>query len=157
MSKEKNILIISYYFGPRNVIGAIRATKIAKYLQRDEYNVDVIALECDEKNEDEILKKDVENINIFYLKHSKSYTFFKNNILDKYIQKRNSISKETNINKSTSANTNYKLKTIINFVLSIYQSIDFKNKSKKIIRKLLKEKKYSNVYCTYGPLPSLFL
>lgn len=40
----KKILIISSFFYPRNTIGALRYTKIAKYLHLNEYTVDVVAL-----------------------------------------------------------------------------------------------------------------
>jgi len=39
----KNILIISYLFHPNNTIGALRATKIAKFLSQNGYTVDVIS------------------------------------------------------------------------------------------------------------------
>ena len=43
MTKKKRILIISYYFAPQNVIGAVRPTKLAKYLARMGHEVTVIA------------------------------------------------------------------------------------------------------------------
>ena len=39
---SKRILLISYYFAPQNVIGAIRPTKLAKYLTRMGYEVTVL-------------------------------------------------------------------------------------------------------------------
>ena len=38
----KRILIVSYYFGPQNAIGAVRPTKLAKYLARMGHEVTVI-------------------------------------------------------------------------------------------------------------------
>jgi len=38
----KRILIVSYYFGPQNAIGAVRPTKLAKYLVRMGHEVTVI-------------------------------------------------------------------------------------------------------------------
>lgn len=43
MTDQKRILIISYYFAPQNVIGAVRPTKLAKYLTRMGHEVTVIA------------------------------------------------------------------------------------------------------------------
>ena len=43
MADQKRILIISYYFAPQNVIGAVRPTKLAKYLTRMGHDVTVIA------------------------------------------------------------------------------------------------------------------
>ena len=42
MAEKKRILIISYYFAPQNVIGAVRPTKLAKYLTRMGHEVTVI-------------------------------------------------------------------------------------------------------------------
>lgn len=39
---KKSVLLISYYFAPRNVIGAVRPTKLAKYLTRMGYEVTVL-------------------------------------------------------------------------------------------------------------------
>lgn len=39
---RKRILLISYYFGPQNAIGAVRPTKLAKYLARMGHEVTVI-------------------------------------------------------------------------------------------------------------------
>ena len=38
----KRILIISYYFAPQNAIGAVRPTKLAKYLARMGHEVTVL-------------------------------------------------------------------------------------------------------------------
>ena len=38
----KRILIISYYFAPQNAIGAVRPTKLAKYLTRMGHEVTVL-------------------------------------------------------------------------------------------------------------------
>ena len=42
MAEKKRILIVSYYFAPQNVIGAVRPTKLAKYLARMGHEVTVI-------------------------------------------------------------------------------------------------------------------
>lgn len=60
----KNILVVSWHFAPRNTIGAIRFTKLVKYLARTgEYHFWVI---CSESNtddiRDEILQRDMEEV-----------------------------------------------------------------------------------------------
>lgn len=157
MNSKQNILIISYYFAPRNVIGAVRSTKIAKYLQRDGYNVDVITLKCDDENIDGILENDINGINVYYLEHSKTYMYLKTHILDKYLKRKNILQKEEKESSKSKDKFKTMIKTLINFALSIYQSIDFNMKAKKVIKELLKEKKYTSIYCTYGPLPNLFV
>ena len=39
---RKNILIVSFFFQPYNVIGSVRVTSIAKYLQEQGYNVHIV-------------------------------------------------------------------------------------------------------------------
>jgi glycosyltransferase involved in cell wall biosynthesis len=39
---KKSVLLISYYFAPQNAIGAVRPTKLAKYLTRMGYDVTVL-------------------------------------------------------------------------------------------------------------------
>lgn len=43
MADQKRILIVSYYFAPQNLIGAVRPTKLAKYLARMGHEVTVIS------------------------------------------------------------------------------------------------------------------
>lgn len=40
----KKVLILSYNFAPRHTVGAIRPTKLAQYLAKDGYEVDVVAV-----------------------------------------------------------------------------------------------------------------
>lgn len=60
----KNILVISWHFAPQNEIGAIRFTKMVKYLARTgEYHFWVICKEMDEKEiYDKILQRDMEEV-----------------------------------------------------------------------------------------------
>lgn len=157
MNEKKNILIISYYFAPRNTIGAIRSTKIAKYLQIDGYNVDVIALKSKDDNIDSILQKDALNVNKFYVEHSKIYSSLENIILGKYIKSKNAIIKSNRTSLHRDSKAKCTIRILVNFILTIYQSVDFKKKVKKKIIELFKCKKYYGVYCTYGPLPNLFV
>ena len=65
----KNLIIISPYFSPQNKIGAVRPTKLAKYLQENgDYQITVLTQQPDESLYDPILAKDVQKItNIHYL------------------------------------------------------------------------------------------
>lgn len=57
---KKRILIISYYFAPENVIGAVRPTKLAKYLQRQGHEVTVICGDGQRGLDDPTLAKDLQ-------------------------------------------------------------------------------------------------
>lgn len=59
MSGAKRVLIISYYFAPQNTIGAVRPTKLAKYLQRMGHEVTVICGSGMDDRQDPTLQKDL--------------------------------------------------------------------------------------------------
>ena len=62
MAERKKILIVSYYFAPQNVIGAVRATKLAKYLSRMGHEVTVLCGEGLSSLQDPTLKRDLEQM-----------------------------------------------------------------------------------------------
>ena len=62
MAESKKILIVSYYFAPQNVIGAVRATKLAKYLSRMGHEVTVLCGEGLSSLQDPTLKRDLEQM-----------------------------------------------------------------------------------------------
>lgn len=49
MSKQKRILVVAYYYWPDNSIGAVRPTKIIKYLS-SEYAIDVLTRKREDKS-----------------------------------------------------------------------------------------------------------
>ncbi len=62
MNRKKRILLISYYFAPQNSIGAVRPTKLAKYLTRMGHEVTVICGEGMTGAEDSTLRRDMEEL-----------------------------------------------------------------------------------------------
>lgn len=61
-SQAKRILLISYYFAPHNRIGAVRPTKLAKYLTRMGHEVTVICGTGFDGKEDPTLRHDLEQL-----------------------------------------------------------------------------------------------
>ncbi len=59
---SKRILLISYYFAPQNTIGAIRPTKMAKYLERMGYEVTVICGGGLDDKQDPTLQRDLKSL-----------------------------------------------------------------------------------------------
>jgi len=70
MSGKINVLLISYHFSPCNTIGAIRPTKITKYLSKDIYNIDVICASPSCKDRSNVLQIS-DNIKVYYVGDSK--------------------------------------------------------------------------------------
>ncbi len=62
MADKKRILIISYYFAPQNVIGAVRPTKLAKYLTRMGHEVTVICGGGLDGKTDPTLERDLQEL-----------------------------------------------------------------------------------------------
>jgi len=62
MVDSKKILIISYHFAPQNKIGAVRMTKLAKYLSRLGYKVTVLCSAGREELRDPTLVRDLEEL-----------------------------------------------------------------------------------------------
>lgn len=62
MADKKRILIISYYFAPQNVIGAVRPTKLAKYLTRMGHEVTVISGGGLDGQTDPTLQRDLQEL-----------------------------------------------------------------------------------------------
>lgn len=133
----KRIGIVSYYFAPGNLMGAIRATKLAKYFVKKGYEVVIIAsydnkwlfLDTD-VGLDRILLDDASTLNVLRVSHSLPFrifaslirrvqSFFKlktaNNV--SFVSNLDSLSKQRSIKAAF-------LKFIM-FLLSLVQDFDF--------------------------------
>ena len=67
-----NVLIVSYCFAPQNAIGAVRATKLAKYLTRMGYSVTVIGGKGLDAMQDPILARDLEALRDVHIVRERS-------------------------------------------------------------------------------------
>lgn len=87
---KQKVLLICNYFAPDHTIAAVRTTKMAKYLRQNGYEVEVLT-ERKNGEEDELLKKDVEGIKIYYAENSKRYIRFRElyeKLIDPFKEKR---------------------------------------------------------------------
>lgn len=157
------VILVSYFFAPRNAIGSIRATKIAKYLTEKGHEVTVITSDYS-GIKDTLLEEDSKGINIYRIGHSKSFKLFEKITFSYYMEKKSNskVIKHTNIKSNSllgniKARINNKIKININFVYTIFQSYDFLRQSKKLVNSLTKQEKYDVLFGTYGPLASLIL
>ena len=62
MKEHKRLLIISYFFAPQNLIGAVRPTKLAKYLTRMGHEVTVICGGGLDGKTDPTLQRDLQQL-----------------------------------------------------------------------------------------------
>ena len=69
----KTVLLVTTYFAPDNTIAAIRTTKMVKYMIRNGYSVDVVAVNNSNLSKDDILAKDVVGVNIKRVENTARY------------------------------------------------------------------------------------
>lgn len=81
---QQKVLLICNYFAPDHTIAAVRTTKMAKYLRRNGYEVEVLT---EKKNggEDELLKEDAEGIKTYYAENSQRY-IWSHELYEKFIE-----------------------------------------------------------------------
>jgi glycosyltransferase involved in cell wall biosynthesis len=154
------ILLLSYYFAPGNIIGAVRFTKLSKYFQH--LGCDVTAycgngnkwLFLDTQvNHDEILQRDIDNLQIRSVTHSRLYQYLAN----KFKISTNKNSAEVADYEKVSEFVLFKnaikwvIKKNIMLFLSLIQDIDFTVKvfSSKAFRDDIKAT--DCIVTTYGP------
>lgn len=161
----KKILIISYFFSPANIMGAVRGTKLAKYLERLGYEVTVI---CSENNDlvfmpnevkkDKRLLADIAKVNVVKVPHSSRYLKLAYKVREINKKKFPSgtikdLDKSLNYKSSTFINIKRKIIHFMAFMFSQIQDFDYYRQAKKIIKNI-KLDSYDAVISTYGPLAS---
>lgn len=147
----KNILIISELFAPQNRIGAIRPTKICKFLKREGYFVDVVTSGDYIENHDEYINRDEHPNNIYYISHSAKFggENKKNIKIDNKNFKKKSVG---SIKKSRAKQV---LSIYKRQILSLIKSINYYINFKRYIKlKKIDINKYDVVLSTYGPTSS---
>jgi len=161
----KKILVVSYLFAPISVIGAIRWSKMAKYLTRMGYEVDVITTSA-KAPEDKMLVRDLQSIpNVIRIDHRKHK--YDETVYFKDLQTAAAIKKAAEKGRKPLSR---RIKDAIwhcaplKKITSIYvagqdygRSKDFFNQAKKYIKKNLDMSSYSAAICSYGPTSGTML
>lgn len=153
-----NILIISYLFAPDNSIGAIRPTKLAKYLVKAGHNIDIVTLYKDKSDiEGQSIPNGIRNI--ITIKKTKTCESIQNfpvklsRLKYKHNNKVESPAKEIQETQITTvAPTNMFKKNILT-CFSNYGFWSYYKQFKKYMNKANKD--YDCIYSSFGPLPSL--
>jgi len=160
----KRVIIVSYYYSPANIIGAVRASKLSKYLHRLGYEVNVI---CSEDNkllfypgeikEDKTLINDTKYIAKTVISHSVAYKSFARTLMKVSMKllKSNSGTGAVDSQNGKSSGFRKMIKNVLHFclfVVSLLQDYDFLRQT----RKHLKTNKLECdvVISTYGPIAS---
>ncbi|WP_088007043.1 hypothetical protein [Indiicoccus explosivorum] len=132
----KKVLIISYYYAPANIMGAVRASKLSKYLAKEGMDVTVI---CSRDNKllfmpetikgDEIIIPDTALIRKIIIDHSRNYKRLAS-FLGRFASRISSNSSSSSPKVEDSAQTyrpSFKKKLIhfITFSASLIQDADF--------------------------------
>ncbi len=161
----KKILIVSYYYSPANIIGAVRASKLSKYLLELGYDIEVVCSNDnrllfvhDKVRDDETLIKDTQKVSKIVVRHS--FVYEKVAISLRQISKRYFSSKNPmqTIDSSIPKRTyQFKKKAlhVVLFFMSIIQDYDFLFQVRREIKK--RKKNYDVIITTYGPLASHFV
>jgi hypothetical protein len=154
------ILIISYLFAPENSIGAVRPTKLAKYLNKNKYLVDVVTTSF-KGNLKSPITDDIKELNLVRLEHSKYFLKINNKINDK-VNTKSLNDKTTKINVEVS---NYPVKRpkirkyfsfLIRQLIALFRAFDYFFVFKKHVNNNIeKYKEYNVCFSTYGPIASV--
>lgn len=155
MSQSKKALIVSYLFSPNNEIGAVRPTKIAKYLSLRGFNVSVI---CADGNfiEDTNITADTQLLKeIYRISHSSLYYRImecRNKIL-KY--SRRSANNNTDRPYGIMQKSGFKkwLSVMIRQSFDLITALDFYYCSRRTINSMNLQD-YDYLFSTFGPLGS---
>ncbi|WP_374055124.1 glycosyltransferase [Rossellomorea sp. FM04394] len=153
---KKKVLIVSRLFSPYNTIGAIRPTKLSKYLnQHENFEVDVITSKDDKYSIDSILEIDVKDIpNIYRISNSEKF-----NKVESILLNTNNIKNQTsrNVLKVRKNNKNGILnwfKKFVKHALLIANEYDYYRQLKK---HEINYAKYDIVVSTYSTLGNVLI
>ena len=157
------IIIISYFFAPANMIGAVRMTKLAKYFVKKGYEVEVltspnnsILFQKENNGFDEILYNDIKNVNVTRIEHGRLYKKLAKLLRNRFF---NPEGNSFSMNSSSVKKNNKLKKKVLHYAfywVLMLQDIDFAIQGKKYInmRGGLSD---SIIISTYGPLASHLL
>lgn len=148
----KRILIIARAFAPQNSIGAIRPTKIAKYLKiNHNYHVTVLTTFKSNAITDECLEQDIKYVDNIIEITTKKYD--KPNSINKDIQINTRINNEISSRSKVYQSIRSYLSRYKRYILNLYDSKKFYWGSLKYLKKI-DLCKFDVVFSTYSPWAS---
>lgn len=158
----QRVLLICNYFAPDHAIAAVRTSKLAKYLKKNGYEVEVFA-EKKDSGEDEILKKDVQDIKVSYAINSSRYLRFRKyyeKMIGPHKKKRfDNLENRKRVNPKTgniefyTFEAAYPLIASLDYIVDQLKQIDLYRSVK---QQLKEEKDFDYVITSYGDAFSYF-
>lgn len=157
------VLIIAKYFAPQNTMGAVRPTKIAKYLHKNHNcNVDVVTMneECVDIK-DSLGEKDLQYINHIFRAADPKWATVLTNM--EYRFKRKELTKDIPVSANTvkwktpdqNMSLGNRIYHSIQVVMEWMKESGYARNAYKQIKKCVAE--YDIIFATYGPLSSIIL
>ncbi|MCQ6264730.1 hypothetical protein M1K46_03495 [Fictibacillus sp. WQ 8-8] len=169
--KKPSILIISYYFAPKNEVAAIRLTKLAKFLVRNGWKVSVLTFEgnpfnsYENKKDETLLSPELEEIEIEYVNLPKLWlkVISMKTMLKARKINRNSSEETLESPKGTKSGGSIKKKSAIKkqlFYMAYYAYDVFFNYlltqgARKHIDKLIYNNNPDVIFSSFGPISSV--
>jgi hypothetical protein len=147
----KQILLITTGFAPQNRIGAVRTTKIAKYLIKKGYEVTVITVEVDgnEKIDNTLLSKELDKMNIYRVSKGTIFKKTLSPIRNKLLKEKSATSYKTKRNSTVIGKIKSFITTNgINMYLLI-EKLSWEREVESLIKKRLKKKKFDVIISSY--------
>lgn len=152
---NNKVLLITSCFAPENVIGAVRVTKIVKYLVRMGYEVTVVAPELHElsKIDDSLVTSKIKQVKVYRVSQSE---WFKKTFLRRRnkMLKKKSATGYMNSKKGDSKFAVFKSFVFIHlqFMFSIIRDLDWKKKSVAFIKNNFSKSEFDIVLSSYPDL-----
>ncbi|MED3667085.1 hypothetical protein P4499_06785 [Geobacillus kaustophilus] len=168
---DNRILVITYYFAPKNEIASIRLTKIVKYLVKLGWDVTVLTFNDDpnnvlEKIQDKtLLSKELEQVRVIRIKQPRFLLIVYKIVKSVYQKISRIFSKENNnlasrseeekkLNKMSAFS---KLKLGIGFLFDLCKNYLMFRKAVPYIKEILKNNQPNIIFSSYGPMVALNL
>ncbi len=153
---KHKVLLICNYFAPDHTIGAVRTSKLAKYLRNCGYEVEVLT-EKKKGEEDELLKNDIKGIPIYYTENSKRFIWlyahyekfiqpYKKKRFDK-LDNRKRVNRKTGNIEFYPFETAYPIIGSLDYVFGQLKQIDLFRNAKRLLRK---KQKFDFIITSYG-------
>lgn len=145
--QKKRILIISYYFAPQNIIGAVRPTKLAKYLTRMGHDVTVVCSAGRNGEMDPTLERDLQEVQDVHI--VREWNPLRDHYIRKRSQQKGASGTKTNVRTQNAAKMSWKGR-LIDFVymyLWWLADLNFAHCARQELKKL--NGQYDVVFSTY--------